>query len=148
MISIDILPNQRDFANALGGEAANFRDDLINGAGDFRAARIGHNTKCAEFIAAFLDGHKGREAFDMARLWQLVELFLRIKFRLKLLAFMAGNARNHFRHFVIALRAKHHIHDGCAAHDFFALGLRDAARDGHGQLAAVFLFHFANTAQL
>ena len=46
------------------------------------------------------------------------------------------NARNHFRKFVIGLRAEHEVDSGLATHNFFALSLCYAACDAEQHFAA------------
>ena len=56
MKRIDVLTDQGDLAHAIVGETLDVIDDLRNRPRDFRAARIGHDTERAEFVAAFLHG--------------------------------------------------------------------------------------------
>ena len=72
-IGIHILADHRNFAYAFTCEVTRLIDDLVNRTRDFRAARIRHNTKCAELIAALLDGQKGAKAFDFSVYGQLVK---------------------------------------------------------------------------
>src|SRR5262245_15819761 len=59
-IGVDILPQQRDLSHACIGKLAYLLLDVSYGTRIFRAARIGHDTECAEFVTALLDGDKGR----------------------------------------------------------------------------------------
>ena len=58
MPGIDVLAEQRDFANAAIGKLFGLRDDLRDRARHFRASRIGHDAEGAELVAAFLHGQE------------------------------------------------------------------------------------------
>ena len=60
--SVDVLAEQRDFANARIGQPLCLVDDLADGPRDLRSAGIGHHAEGAELVAAFLHGHKGGDA--------------------------------------------------------------------------------------
>ena len=147
VISVDILTNERDFANAVLRQRTGFGDDLRDGAANFCAARIGDNAESAEFIAAFLDGQKARKTFGLTGFRQLVEFFQRVEFCFQHITRAAIDFGNHLWEFMISLRAKHHIDDGSAFHDFCAFGLGNTARDGDFHIRIVFFFMLTNTAE-
>ena len=142
VIGIDVLPDQRHLAHARLGQALDLGDDFLDRARDFGAARVGHDAKCAELVAAFLHGDEGGNAAPgdrfAARRGERVELVLRRKFGID--DPLAGlHARNQFGQPVIILRADHHVDRAGAADDFLALGLRHAAGDRDQHAAAVAL---------
>ncbi len=134
-VGVDVLPDQRDLAHAGVDEPARFLEHMLDLAGDFGAARIGHDAKRAEFVATFLHGDEGRDA---------ARRDLRARGRRERLKFLfdreirVGDARalagflKQRRQAVIALRTDDEVHGALAAHDELALGLRDAA--GHDDL--------------
>ena len=138
---IHVLAQQRDFPHALRGQAARLHDEIIHGTRKLRPPRIGHHAKRAELVAAFLHGHKRRRAIGLTRLGQRVELFERLEFGFQPVAHGAAGTSDHFRQFVIGLRAEHEVHERLAAHDFLAFGLRDASGDGNRHPAAGCLLH-------
>ena len=54
VIGVDVLAEQHDFLRALVDHLLRFFHHLRDGAGEFGAARIGHDAEGAELVAAFL----------------------------------------------------------------------------------------------
>ena len=129
MERIDVLAQEGDLAHALGGKAARFEDNIVHPAGNFGPARIGHNTEGAELVTAFLYGNKGCWPVSFPRLGQGIKLFDGIEFGFQTVADRAAGARDHFRQFVVGLRAKHEVNSRLAADKLLAFSLRHAA--GH-----------------
>ena len=139
MIGVDVLPDQRHLAHAGFGQTLDLGDDLLHRPRDFGAARIGHDAKRAELVAAFLHGDEGGNAALgdclAARRRKRVELVVDGKFGVDdLLARL--RAREQAGQAVIVLRADHQIDRAGAPDDLFALGLRHAAGDRDQHVAA------------
>ena len=85
MIGIDVLSDQRDFAHAGVRQPLDFGADLVDRAGGFRAARIGHDAERAELVAAFLHGDEGGDAARAggggARRGEMIELVVDAEIR-------------------------------------------------------------------
>ena len=62
VIGVHVLPDQRHLAHARVGQALDLGHDLLDRARDLGAARIGHDAKRAELVAAFLHGDEGGNA--------------------------------------------------------------------------------------
>ena len=139
MPGIDVLAEQGDFAHAGIDQLLRFGNDLGDRAGDFGAARIGHDAEGAELVAAFLHGEEGGDAarlrLGLVRCRQVLELVLDgiVGFQHPLAAL---DALQGFGKPVIGLRADDEIDGRRAAQDFVALGLRDAAGNADHHLAA------------
>ena len=58
---LDSLPEQGDFAGAVGGELFDFLDDRLNRTGAFGAAGLGNDAVAAVHIAALHDADEGRD---------------------------------------------------------------------------------------
>ena len=61
VIGIYVLPEQGDFTRAVSNQPARLILHIRHRAGKLGAARIGHNAKGAEAVAAFLNGEKGAD---------------------------------------------------------------------------------------
>ena len=153
VISVDVLAEQRDLADAGVGQALGLGDDPGDRTRHFGAARVGHDAERAELVAAFLHGDEGRHAALARRrtAWrcEVPELVLDRKFGVDCLALLG--ALQHVRQAVVALRPDHEIDRALTADDLGALGLRDAAGDGDFHVASLqrgFLLEHAHAAEL
>ena len=127
---------------------------MADGPREFGAARVGHDTERAEFVAAFLHRDKSRNAARAncrrARCGEVIELVVNRKIGVDRGAVPLG-ARQQVGQAMITLRAEHQIDRGRAADNFFALGLRHAAGDCDDHPAPLRnrrLFQTAHTAKL
>src|SRR5256885_7717613 len=136
MVRVDVLTDEGYLAHASNREVLHVFEDFLNGPGHLRAARVRHDTESAELVAAFLHGHKRRDAArtscGFARRRKKTELVLDREL---------GHDRTFLapervRQPMIALWPDHQIDHGRPADDFLAFGLRDAARDRNGDAAS------------
>src|SRR5690606_1269537 len=58
-VAVDVLPEQRDFGDALGGEGPHLVDDVVEGTADLAAPHRGDDAEGAVVVAADLDGDPG-----------------------------------------------------------------------------------------
>ena len=150
MIGVYVLTEQSELTHALRDKVFGFLGDGNNTAREFRAARIGHDAKRAELVAAFLNGKVRRDAFRVARFRQFIEFFFGREICGEALAVFARSAGDQLWQAMIGLRADHQIYGGRAAQDFRAFGLRHAAGDDdlHGAASGrALFFDFAQTAE-
>ena len=68
-VKVDDLAEQGDFLHAVGGELADFGDDLGDRAAAFFTAGVGHDAEGATHVAALHDRNKGG---GFVRLWHMV----------------------------------------------------------------------------
>ena len=66
-IGVDVLAEQRDFADALVGEIGDFGQHVVERPRNFLAARVRNDAERAILAAAFHDRHEGRGAVDARR---------------------------------------------------------------------------------
>ena len=128
VIAVDVLTQKRDFAHPLGHQLFRLRQDAGHRAREFGAARIGHDAKGAELVAALLHGQKGGGAGLHRAFGKLVELVLGGEFGVHR-ALAARHRGHHLGQAVVVLAAHDQIDQRHPAHDLLALGLRDTARD-------------------
>jgi hypothetical protein len=78
VIGIHVLSDESDFANTRVCQPRDLGHDFVDRAGGLRAARIRHDTECAELVATLLHGDEGGNAARPhsrnARRGELVEL--------------------------------------------------------------------------
>ena len=133
MIGIDILSKEAHLAHPRGGKLFDLGGDAFNWPRRFGAPRIRHDTEGAEFIAAFLHRHKGRDpAFaDFAGSWRGRgdRTCFRPENRCREPRAGGFGAAQKLRQAMIALRSDNDINGFLAAENFFPFGLRDTARD-------------------
>jgi hypothetical protein len=129
VVGVHVLAEERDLAHAAVHEVLRLVQDLGHGARDFGSARVGDDAEGAELVATFLHGQEGRGAaprlgavLQRRELVVLGEVGVERAGALPHLGFQFGEA-------VVALRPDDEVDGGLAAHDLFALGLGDAARD-------------------
>ena len=154
VVGVDVLAEQRHLAHAKGRKPLDFLNDLMGGARDLCAARIGHHAECAELVAAFLHGDEGAEAaranFFRGGIGEMVEFVLNGKFRVHHPRAIARAAQE-VRQAMVVLRAHHQIDGGLAAQDLGALRLGDTTGDrdlGVDAARGALLFQQANLAKL
>ncbi len=139
MIGVDVLSDQRDFANAGAGKPLDVGENLRNRPRCLHAARVGHDAEGAELVAAFLHGDESSRAARAhrrgTRRSQMIELVVDRKLGVDRAA-VARGARQQIRQAVIALRADHEIDHGGAAENFCAFGLCHASGDSDGDAAS------------
>ena len=158
MIGIDVLADQRDLAHAGFGERAHFIENGGDRTRHFGAARIGHNTESAEFIATFLHGDEGGITAPAQTLWRRRLHGLKLIDHRKIGIDHAAAAKvdvfaglaEQFGETMIALRPNDDIDGTLAADDLTAFGLGDAPGDGdlHGlAVRRAFFLHLAQFAE-
>src|SRR5260370_368922 len=130
VIGMAVLADERDFAHAGVRQPLDFGEDFVRRPRRLHAARVRHDAKGAELVAAFLHSDEGRytAAADRgaARRCEVIEFVVDRELGLDRLA-VARGARQQIGQAVIALRTHYEIHRRCAADDFLAFSLRDAA---------------------
>ena len=136
-IGVDVLADQRDLDDAVAHKRADIVQYLADGPRNFGAARIGHDAKTAEFVAAFLRRDKGggptRARRRRPRRGQEIELVLGGKIDVDLRP--PARLGQQFGQAMVALRPDDEIDGLLPLQDRRALGLRDATGDDeHGVL--------------
>ena len=151
MIGIDVLADETDLPDTRGGEHFDFGGNVFNRPRILGTARIRHNAKRAEFVAAFLHRDEGGDpAFaDGVGLWrdEMVEFADGGKIRVQNSARGFGAAQK-LRQAMVALRPDDHIHGLLPPENLGALGLRDASRDNNLGFLPVFRPRRLDCAQL
>ena len=138
MIGIHILSQQSHFTGAGCDQPPRLGKDRVHRTGKFRTACIGHNTKGAKFVTAFLHAQKGGGATRRMLTRQKVkfDLFWKIGVNRTLTACRVDFA-DKFRKPVIGLRPNHNIHPRRPAGDFFTFCLGNTAGNRNRQAAAL-----------
>ena len=130
MIGIHVLADEGDLAHAGIGQSLDLGADFGDRTGGFRAARIRHDTKRAELVAAFLhrdeSGDAARAGRRRARRREMLEFVVDREFGVDGFA-VAFGAREEFGQAVIVLRPDHEIDRRRPPYDLRAFGLRHAA---------------------
>ena len=132
-VGVDVLPQQHDFLDALGGQAGDFGQHVLEAARDFLAAGVGHHAVAAVLAAAFHDRDIGDRAFDLGRR-QVVELLDFREADVDLGRPLCAARLDHLRQAVQGLRAEHHVDVGRALDDRRAFLRGDAAADADHQV--------------
>ena len=127
-IGVDVLAEQRDFLDALLGQAGHFGQHVVQRARHFLAARVGHDAVAAVLRTAFHDRDKGGRTVH-ARGRQVVELLDLRKTDVHLRALLPLTPREHLGQAVQCLRAEDHVDVGRALDDRSALLAGHAASD-------------------
>ena len=128
VIGIHVLAKKGDFAYAALDQVAGLFEDAAGRAAYFGATGIGHHAERTEFVTALLHRQKGGGATRrLGSVAQGVEFVVGGKIGIKRRA-PGAHLGLHLGQAVIALRPDHQIDQRLAAHDLFALGLRDTAR--------------------
>ena len=138
--SIDVLSKEGDLSHALGHQCAHFCRDGVSRTADFSAAGIRNNAECAELIAAFLDGDKGRVAINFTGFGQAIEFLLDVKVREETFARLPRCLGDDLRQLVIALGPDHKIDLGRAGAHFCAFRLGYASCHGNRAAAGFHVF--------
>ncbi len=132
MIGVDVLADERDFAHASVRQPLDLGEDFVGRSRRLHAARVRHDAEGAELVAAFLHRDEGGSAAaadrGAVRRGEVIEFVVDRKLGIDRHA-VARGARQQVGQTVIALRTYDEINRRCAADDFLAFGLRDAAGD-------------------
>ncbi len=124
VIAVDVLAEQRDFADAAIDETAHFIGERRHRPRKLHAARIGHDAERTELVAAFLHGEKRALPWASAgggRAWNLSSSGNAVSMSS---ACRCARFGKQIRQAMIALRSEHEIDRRCAAHDLSAFRLR------------------------
>jgi len=138
MISVDVLPDQRDLAHAGVGEALRFGDDLGDRPRRLGAACVWHHAEGAKLVAAFLHCHERRYAASARRVSARRSEHIELVFDRELgvdRALTALGPCEQRGQPMIALRSHDEIDRWRAADDLFAFGLGHAACHRNGDTA-------------
>ena len=145
-VGVDVLAEQRHFADALVGEAGDFDEHVVEGTRDFLAARVRDDAVRAVLRAAFHDRDERRRAVDSRRR-QVVELLDLGKADVDLRPAFAAAAREHVRQTVQRLRAEDEVDVRRALDDRRAFLARDAAADADQRAARLQVLDAAEVAE-
>src|SRR5215207_1175845 len=139
-VGVDVLTQQRDLADAGASETAHFVLYIGDGAGEFRTARIGDDTKSAKFIAALLNRHESgdatRDRFLRRGSRQMAIFFLSGKISFDDAAVVLSEAFEKAWQAMIALGTEDDIDSGRPADNLLAFGLGHTASNGDGQMTS------------
>ena len=136
-VAVDVLAEQRDLGDAVGGERLDLVDDVVERAADLHAAHGGHDAERAAVVAADLDRHPRvvRRLADgrQRRREQGVVVDARLVEDLGDRAAGAGPSREQLGGAVDVVRAEHDVDVGGPLAHQVAVLLGQAA--GHDDLA-------------
>ena len=135
-IRVHVLPEQRDFHDALVGEVGHLGQHVVERPRDLLAARVGHDAETAVLAAPLHDRHERGGALDPRRR-QVIELLDGGKRDVDLRRSRRAPRADQRRQPVQRLRAEHDVDVRGAPHDGGALLARDAAADADDEVRPV-----------
>ena len=131
-VGVDILPQQRDLANALFRKARDLDEHVLERSRNLFTSGVRHDAEAAVFAASFHDRHECTGTFDSGR-WKMVELFDLGKRDVDLRAARMTPLFDQFRQAVQRLRTEHDVHVRGAADDRLSFLAGDTAANADDQ---------------